>query len=166
MHPDMHTHRLRTLKIVGHRQQLRHVLPKPQILQRLCDVLARDRLLSIFLRNIVRLGREHCDELDAALDQEVSSLFCEGHGGALRLATGFGFRGEDFADDLLYCRFGDVSRSRGWSDEVHREGWGWEGMSRGTRGALGRLMYLLEVTDPHCLRKGQLRAFLADSSVS
>ena len=70
-------------------------------------MLARDRLLRILVRNIIRLRREHRDELHTAFYEQVSSLFGESHGCAAFCGAGDGGRVEDFGYDLLdgRCEF-------------------------------------------------------------
>lgn len=54
------------------------VVGEAQLLQRLGDVVAGDRLLGLLLRDLIRLGRDECDELDTAFYEQVPSLFGEG----------------------------------------------------------------------------------------
>lgn len=97
---SIYTHRCRTLELISHPQQLRHVFSKSQLFQRFGNVLTRNRLLGILLRNFVCLARQHRDELYAALDQDVAGVFREGHVVTAAIVEG-GIRSEDFVDDLL-----------------------------------------------------------------
>lgn len=78
-------------------QDGRDVLGETELLQRLGDVIAGDGLLGLLLGDLVRLGRDERDELDAALDQQVPCLLGE------RDAVG---GREDLGDDLLDRRLG------------------------------------------------------------
>ena len=55
-------------------------------------MLCRDRLLRLFLRDLVRLRGYERDELDRTVDQQVAGVFAEGEAG---------FVAEDLGDDLL-----------------------------------------------------------------
>lgn len=80
-----------------HRQHLRHILGKAQLTQGLVDVFGRDRLLGLALGDLVGLGGDEGDELDAAVDQEVTGVFAKGDAGVVA---------EDFGDDFLHgCCF-------------------------------------------------------------
>lgn len=68
------------------------VLGEAELLQGLGDVVAGDGLLGLLLRDLVGLGRDERDELDAALDQQVAGLLGEGDAVGGR---------EDLGDDLL-----------------------------------------------------------------
>ena len=76
----------------------RDVVAKVELLERSLDVLAGNRLLRVLFGDLVGLGGDEGDELDAALDQQVAGFLGEGHG--LRIFVG-GFGGENFVDDLL-----------------------------------------------------------------
>ena len=72
----------------------------------------RDGLFRLTFRNLVRLGGDEGDELDAAVDEEVAGVAGEGDGGFRR--GGGGGCGEDFRDYLLDGRYneeGDVNVS-------------------------------------------------------
>ena len=54
-----------------------HVITKTQLLQRLGDVVARDGLLGLLLGDLVGLGGDEGDELDAALYEQVAGFLGE-----------------------------------------------------------------------------------------
>ena len=62
-------------------QYIGHVVSEAQILQRPLDMFACDGLLRFLLADIIRLGGDECDELDAAFDQEVAGIFGKGLAG-------------------------------------------------------------------------------------
>lgn len=109
------THHLTRLELVRNRHNLLHILAEPKVFEGLRDVLARDRLLGVFLGDFVGFGGDHGDELDAALDQQVAGFFGEGHG--LRALVG-GFGGEDFVDDLLDGCLGEGEVIVAWEGSV------------------------------------------------
>lgn len=94
------TYLLRLLMLRRRLQHGRHVVRKAQLLQRLGDVVAGDGLLGLLLGDLVGLGGDEGDELDAALYEEVAGLL--GEDAATR-------GGEDLGDDLLDRRWGVVS---------------------------------------------------------
>ena len=56
----------------------RDVLAETQGVEGFADVVARDGLLGLLLRDVVGLGRDEGDELNAAFDQQVAGLLREG----------------------------------------------------------------------------------------
>jgi hypothetical protein len=74
-----------------------NVVAKIQFLQGSLDVFARYGLFGVFFGDLVGLGGDKGDELNAAFYQEVARIFGKCHA---RLA------GEDVLDDLLDGRFG------------------------------------------------------------
>ena len=68
------------------------VVAEAERVEGLGDVVADDGLLGLLLRDLVGLGRDEGDELDAALDQQVARLLGEVNAGGGR---------EDLGDDLL-----------------------------------------------------------------
>ena len=85
-------------------------------------MVAGNRLLGLLLGDLVGLGGDEGDELDAALYEEVAGLF--GEDAAAR-------GGEDLGDDLLDRRWGDVSIVG--EGERERRSWGGGGGGRGLR---------------------------------
>ena len=73
------SHLLHFLVLGGRLQDSGNVLGEAELLERLGDVIAGNRLLSLLLRDLVGLGRHERDELDAAVDEEVSRFLREGH---------------------------------------------------------------------------------------
>lgn len=51
------------------------VVGEAELLQGLCDVVAGYGLLGLLLGDLVGLGRDEGDELDAALDEQVAGFF-------------------------------------------------------------------------------------------
>lgn len=86
------THSLHLLVLLCRLQHGGHVVREAKLLQRLGDVVAGDGLLGLLLRDLVGLGGDEGDELDAALDEEVAGLLGE---------DGARGGGEDLGDDLL-----------------------------------------------------------------
>jgi len=70
---------LALLEAARHLEQIRHVFAESQLLECLGDVLTGDGLLGVLFRDLVGFGGYHCDELDAAFDEEVATVFCKGH---------------------------------------------------------------------------------------
>ena len=68
------------------------VLGEPELVEGLDDVVARDGLLGLLLRDLVRLGADEGDELDAAFYEDVTSLLGKRDAGPA---------GEDLADYFL-----------------------------------------------------------------
>lgn len=86
------TYHLLGLELLRNLHDPRDIFAKAQILERLGDVLARDRLLGVLFGDLVCLGGDHCYKLDAAFDEKVAGF--AGKRDAI-------FVGEDFVDDLL-----------------------------------------------------------------
>ena len=61
-------------------------------------MLCRDRLLRLFLRDLVRFRGYERDELNRTVDQQVARVFAKGEAG---------FVAEDLGDDLLDGRCWD-----------------------------------------------------------
>ena len=78
---DKNTRLLDLLVFCSGLQDGRHVVRKAQLLKSLCDVIAGNCLLGLFLADLVGLGRNQSDELDTAFYEQVSSFFREGHAG-------------------------------------------------------------------------------------
>jgi hypothetical protein len=53
------------------------VIREAELIERLDDVVAGDRLLGLFLRDFVRLRADEGDKLNAAFDEDVSSFLGE-----------------------------------------------------------------------------------------
>lgn len=68
------------------------VVGEAEGLEGLCDVVAGDGLFGLLLGDVVGLAGDEGDELDAALDEEVTGFFGEGHAVGGR---------EDLGDNLL-----------------------------------------------------------------
>lgn len=68
------------------------VVCEAQLVEGFDDVVASNGLLCFLLRNLVCLGRYQCDELNAALNEKVPSLFGKGYSILWR---------EDLCDNLL-----------------------------------------------------------------
>lgn len=71
------TYNLTRFELLSHIEQLIGVLAKAQIVQSFRDVLTRNRLLRLFLCNVIRFSRDHSYELYAAFYEQISRLFCE-----------------------------------------------------------------------------------------
>lgn len=59
-----------------------------ELLEGLCDVVAGDCLLGLLLGDLVGLGGDEGDELDAALDEQVPGVLGEGDAGRGRQDLG------------------------------------------------------------------------------
>ena len=70
----------------------RNVILKAKLVERLDDVVTRNRLLGLLLRDLVRLRADEGDKLDAAFYEDVASFLGEGDAGRPR---------QDLADYLL-----------------------------------------------------------------
>lgn len=55
----------------------RDVIREPELLKSLGDVVACDSLFRLFFGDLVCLGRDECDELDTAFDQQIASFLSE-----------------------------------------------------------------------------------------
>lgn len=73
-----------------------HVFAKVQLLQRCLDVLARYCLLCVLFGDLIGLGGDERDELDAALYEQVPGIFRERHAR---------FRRQDVLHNLLHRRW-------------------------------------------------------------
>ena len=91
-HSEVHSHLLLVLKLICNSQYLGNVVSKPKFCERFLDVIHRYCLLCLFFGDIVGLGRDQGDELDAAFNEEVSGISGED------LTIGMG---KDFCNDLL-----------------------------------------------------------------
>jgi hypothetical protein len=65
--------------LISNLHDIRHIITKTQLLQRLGNVLARNRLLALLFGNLVCFRRDERDKLDAAFDEEVARVFVEGY---------------------------------------------------------------------------------------
>ena len=88
------------LVVVGHLENGGHVVAKVELLEGGLDVLAGYRLLGVLFGNLVGLGGDEGDELDAAFNEQVARVFGKRHAG---------LAGEDVLDNLLH---------RGWAARV------------------------------------------------
>ena len=75
------TYLQRLLHLPSTRQHLPHIFRKPQLPQRLVNMLRRNRLLGLLLSDLVRFGRYKGNEFDAAVYKEVARIAREGDGG-------------------------------------------------------------------------------------
>ena len=80
---------------LGDGKNVGYVIGKTQISQRSFNVLAGNGLLRFFFTDVVGLGGDQSDKLNAAFHKQVAGVFRE------RLAGG---GGKDLRDYLLYCR--------------------------------------------------------------
>jgi hypothetical protein len=69
-----------------------HVVGKPELVQCLDDMIARNRLFGLLLGNLIRLGTNESDELHAAFNKNIASLLGKRDAGR---------PGEDLTDYLL-----------------------------------------------------------------
>lgn len=83
------TNRLLRLVLRGNLRDVANVVRVAQLPQGRNDVLAGDGLLGLALGDLVGLGREQGDELDATFDQEVARILGEGQ--AAVAAEDFGY---------------------------------------------------------------------------
>ena len=83
--------------LAGRVEHLLHVLGEAELAQGLVDVVRRDGLLGLPFRDLVGLGRDERDELDAAVDQQVARVLAEDEPGLVA---------QDLRDDLLDGRCG------------------------------------------------------------
>ena len=72
-----------------------HVVAKVELLESSLDMLAGYGLLGVLFGDFVGLGRDEGDELDAALNKQVSRVLSKGHAW---------LAGEDVLDNLLHRR--------------------------------------------------------------
>jgi hypothetical protein len=70
----VHPHLLLVLELVCNSQYLGNVVGKSKLCECFLNVIHRYRLLCLFFRDIVGLGRDQGDELDAALNEEISCI--------------------------------------------------------------------------------------------
>lgn len=80
----MDNHLERLLHLPRTRQHLPHILGEAQLLQCLIDMLCCDGFFGLALRNLVGLGGNEGDELDAAIDEKIAGVAGEGNGGFRR----------------------------------------------------------------------------------
>ena len=73
-------------------ENCRNVIREPELVERLDDVVAGNRLLGLLLRDLVRLRADEGDKLDAAFYEDVASFLGEGDAGRSR---------QDLADYFL-----------------------------------------------------------------
>ena len=78
--------------LLGYRKYVRDIVCKAKIPECFLNVFACDGLLSFLFADIVGLGRDQGDELDAAFHQQIARILGEGLAHAGR---------EDLGNDLL-----------------------------------------------------------------
>jgi hypothetical protein len=88
------------------REHILDVLGEAQLAQGLVNVLGGDGLLGLVLCDLVGLGGDQRDELDAAVDEQVARVLAKGQAR---------FVAQDLADDLLDGGYGARLRSAGLS---------------------------------------------------
>lgn len=88
----VHSHLLLVLELICNSQYLRNVVGKPKFRECFLDVIHSYCLLCFLFGDIIGLGRDQGDELDAAFNEEIPCI--SGEDLTIRW-------GKDFCNDLL-----------------------------------------------------------------
>ena len=91
-HSKVHSHLLLVLELICNSQYLGNVVGKPKFRECFLDVIHSYCLLCFLFGDIISLGRDQGDELDAAFNEEISCI----SGKDLTIRWG-----KDFCNDLL-----------------------------------------------------------------